>query len=83
MSHATTKKKGLLHRVNRIRGQVNAIQKGLEEERDCSDLLQTIAACRGAIDGLMAEVIEDHIKSHLSEPRATKTLLSVVRSYLK
>ena len=83
MSHATTKKQGLLHRVNRIRGQVNAIQKGLEDERDCSRLLQTIAACRGAIDGLMAEVIEDHIKSHLSEPRATKTLLSVVRSYLK
>lgn len=83
MSHATTKKQHLLHRVNRIRGQVNAIRKGLEDERDCASLLQTIAACRGAINGLMAEVIEDHVKSHLSEPRATKTLLSVVRSYLK
>lgn len=83
MSHATTKKRRLLHRVNRIRGQVNAIRKGLEDEGDCASLLQTIAACRGAINGLMAEVIEDHVKSHLSEPRATKTLLSVVRSYLK
>lgn len=83
MSHATTKKRGLLHRVNRIRGQVEAIGRGLEREHDCSSLLQIIAACRGAIDGLMAEVIEDHIKSHLSEPRATKTLLAVVRSYLK
>lgn len=83
MSHATTKKQQLLHRVNRIRGQVNAIRKGLEDERDCASLLQTIAACRGAINGLMAEVIADHVKSHLSEPRATKTLLSVVRSYLK
>lgn len=83
MSHATDKKRGLLNRVNRIRGQLDAIGKGLEQERDCSSLLQTTAACRGAIDGLMAELIEDHIKSHLSEPRATKTLLSVVRSYLK
>lgn len=83
MSHAASKKKGLVNRVNRIRGQVEAIGRALEQEQDCSSLLQTIAACRGAIDGLMAELIEDHIKSHLSEPRATKTLLSVVRSYLK
>lgn len=83
MSHAAGKKRGLINRVNRIRGQVDAIGRGLEMENDCSSILQTIAACRGAIDGLMAEVLEDHIKSHLSEPRATKTLLSVVRSYLK
>ena len=83
MSHATSKKRGLLNRAKRIRGQVEAISRGLEQEQDCSSLLQTIAACRGAIDGLMAEVIEDHIRSHLSEPRATQTLLKVVRSYLK
>lgn len=83
MSHAASKKRSLLHRVSRIRGQLDAVQRGLEGGQDCSALLQTIAACRGAIDGLMADVIEDHIKSHLSEPRATQTLVNVLRSYLK
>lgn len=62
---------------------MDAISRGLEQGQDCSDLLQTIAACRGALDGLLAEVLEDHVREHLSEPRAMNTLLSVVRSYLK
>lgn len=83
MSHTIIKKRKLLNRVSRIRGQVEAVQRYLEDEQDCSKVLQTIAACRGAIDGLMAEVIEGHIRSHLTEAGATRALIGVVRSYLK
>src|ERR1700726_1587042 len=60
MAHTIRDKKKLLNRVNRISGQVGAIKRALEQEKDCTDLLRTIAACRGAINGLMAEVIEGH-----------------------
>jgi DNA-binding FrmR family transcriptional regulator len=82
----------LLNRVRRIRGQVEAVERALEQEIGCSDVLQLIAAVRGAINGLMAEVLEDHIRTHVVDPAqdpgterayATEELLDVIRSYLK
>ena len=55
-------KKKLLNRVRRIRGQIEAVEKALEGEQDCAVIMQTIAACRGAIHSLMAEVVEGHIR---------------------
>lgn len=92
MAHTIRDKQKLLARVHRLRGQVEAVEKLLEEERDCSTILQTIAACRGAIHGLMAEVLEGHIRHHVVDPdrkpaseqaRATQELIDVVKSYLK
>jgi DNA-binding FrmR family transcriptional regulator len=92
MAHVIRDKKKLLNRVQRIRGQVDGITKALEEEQDCSVVLQTIAACRGAINGLMAEVIEGHIRFHITDPnirptsgkaKAAQELMDVVRRYLK
>lgn len=92
MSHTVAGKQKLLLRVRRIRGQVEAIEKALDAEGDCYAILQTIAACRGAINGLMCEVIEGHIEHHVHDPkkkrtaeqeRATEQLLAVIRSYLK
>jgi DNA-binding FrmR family transcriptional regulator len=92
MAHVIRDKKKLLDRVRRIKGQVEAIGNALEEQRDCSDLLQTIAACRGAINGLMAEVIEGHIRFHVIDPnkkptsdqaKAGQELMDVVRRYLR
>lgn len=92
MSHTTREKKKLLNRIHRIRGQVDAIENALEQERDCFATLQTIAACRGAINGLMAEIIEDHIRLHVfntgAEPtraqtQAAEELVEVVNTYLK
>jgi DNA-binding FrmR family transcriptional regulator len=54
----------LLNRVRRIRGQIDAVEKALDKEQDCSTILLTIAACRGAINSLMAEIIEGHIRFH-------------------
>src|SRR5262249_44047588 len=64
MAHTIRDKKKLLNRVRRIRGQIDAVEKALDQEQDCSTILLTIAACRGAINSLMAEIIEGHIRFH-------------------
>ncbi len=92
LSHTIREKKKLLDRVRRIRGQVEAIEKALEQEQQPGAILQTIAACRGAINGLMGEVIDGHIRLHVVDPHqnpspeqaeAVEELVEVVRAYLK
>lgn len=90
MSHTTREKSKLLARVRRIRGQVEALERALEGERGCAEVLQQIAAVRGAINGLMVEVMGDHIDTHLagseSDPKrrqAADELVDVVRAYLR
>ena len=89
MAHTTRNKEKLLVRVRRIRGQVAALEKALSEEDDCSKILQLIAGSRGAMDGLMAEVLEGHIRLHVANPKAsdrahaTEGVIELIRSYLK
>lgn len=92
MGHTTREKTKLLNRVRRLRGQMDAIERALEEEVACAAVLQLIAATRGAINGLMAEVIEDHIREHVASPDITDAaeraagadeLIDVIRTYLK
>ena len=92
MAHTIHDKKKMLNRIRRIRGQVEAIEKALEQERDCTVILQTAAACRGGLNGLMAEIIEGHIREHVLDPhepisqersQATQDLIDVVKAYLK
>jgi DNA-binding FrmR family transcriptional regulator len=92
MSHTVREKQKLLNRVRRIKGQVEAIERALEEERGCNDVLQRITSCRGAMNGLLAVVLEDHIRTHLvdadvpgheNEGSATEQLIEVVHSYFK
>jgi len=92
MSHTIADKKKLLARVARIRGQIDAIERALENEVECDRVLHLIAGMRGATTGLMAEVVEDHVRHHLVDtathpdalqPQAIDSLLEVVRSYLK
>ena len=78
----------LLSRARRIRGQIEAVERGLaDENEDCADTLRLLAACRGAINSLMAEVMEDHIRDHIGASKAsqevTDDLLAIVRAYLK
>jgi DNA-binding FrmR family transcriptional regulator len=83
--------RGLINRVRRLRGQVDAIARALDGEASCSDLLQRITAARGAINGLLAEVLEEHIREHLApadsgaEPvraDAAEELIEIIHSYL-
>jgi DNA-binding FrmR family transcriptional regulator len=87
MSHTIQEKTKLLNRVRRIRGQVEAIERALEAEAGCADVIQRVTSCRGAINGLLAEVLEDHIKEHFTSTaansEASRQLLKVVHSYLK
>jgi DNA-binding FrmR family transcriptional regulator len=91
MLQTTREKTKLLNRVRRIRGQIEAVERALEQEIGCADVLQLITAARGAINGLMGEVIEDHIRLHLVNPtlqpsgtaNAAEELIDVVRSYLR
>ena len=91
MPHTIKDKKQLLTRVRRIKGQADALEKALEQGGDCSAILQQIAAIRGAVNGLMAEVLEGHIREHLGvdeipaeqRSRDLENVVAVLRSYLK
>jgi DNA-binding FrmR family transcriptional regulator len=92
MSHTVREKQKLLNRARRIRGQADAIVRALEEEKGCEQVMHLIAGCRGAINGLLAEVVEDHIRTHLVDPDkdpgalnidAADQLITVVHSYFK
>jgi len=92
MSHTIREKTKLLNRVRRIRGQVEAVERALEQELGCADVLHLVAAVRGAINGLMAEVMEDHIRLHVVDParernseraESAQELIEVVHAYLK
>ena len=90
MSHTIREKKKLLARVRRIRGQVEAIERALESEAGCESVMHLLASTRAAMAGLTAEILEDHVRTHLVEPKtqtaaaraeAAEQLLSVVRTY--
>jgi DNA-binding FrmR family transcriptional regulator len=93
MSHLTREKSKLLNRIRRLKGQVEAIERALlDSDTDCDRLMQMIAGCRGAMAGLMGEVIEDHIRNHLVDSdrhpgvldaSAADQLIDVVRAYLR
>lgn len=71
MSHLTTNNDELQKRVRRIAGQVSAIERSLIEEKDCASVLHLVAAVRGAMNGLMDEIIAAHIKEHVAGDRLT------------
>jgi DNA-binding FrmR family transcriptional regulator len=92
MAHTIRNKKKLAARVGRIRGQIEAIERALAEEAECERIMHMIAGVRGGVAGLMAEVVEDHIRTHLIDPDknpgalnadAADQLIEVVHTYLK
>jgi FrmR/RcnR family transcriptional regulator, repressor of frmRAB operon len=91
MSHTRTEKQKLLTRIRRVRGQLEAVERAVQTEADCAAVLQQITACRGALDGLVAEVVEEHIRNHVVDPsagrndprsQAAERLVEIVHSYL-
>jgi DNA-binding FrmR family transcriptional regulator len=92
MTHTVQDKQKLLNRVRRIRGQVEAIERALEGDAECAEVMRLITSSRGAMNGLLAVVIEDHIRTHLVDPLkhgdalnqdAAEQLVDVVHSYFK
>lgn len=92
MAPKTKEKNWLLLRARRIRGQVEAIERALDSEQECGDVLNLVAACRGALHSLTFKVLEVHVRSQAmssnrekrsSEARAAEELIDVIRRYLK
>ena len=92
MGHVSKNRDKLLNRVKRLRGQIEAIQRSVEGNEECSRVLQQATACRGALDGFIAEMIEDHIREHVIDPKvgrdtpqalAADDLIDIVHQYLR
>lgn len=91
MSHISKEKQKLLNRLKRMKGQIEAIERAVEEDRECARVLQQATACRGALDGFIGEIIEDHIREHMLDPhapaddprtRAAEELIEIVHAYI-
>ena len=92
MAHTVANKKKLLNRVRRLRGQIDALERALEQDSGCTEVMRLLSAARGAINGIMAEVIDDHISLHMidenrnpskSEVQAAAELIDVLRTYVR
>ncbi|MBR0556507.1 metal/formaldehyde-sensitive transcriptional repressor [Ciceribacter sp. L1K23] len=92
MSHLIKNKSKLSARVSRLQGQIEAVQRALDAEKPCGDILNLVASIRGAVNGLTVELIEEHIREHVSNPqtdpdleraRGAEDLIAAVRTYLK
>ena len=91
MPHSPADKKKALTRVRRIRGQRDALERALDAGSDCAPVLQQLAAVRGAVNGLMSEVLESHLRESFAQPAPSKkqrdadidATLALVRSYLR
>jgi DNA-binding FrmR family transcriptional regulator len=92
MAHTIKNQSKLAARVRRIKGQVEALERALDAEIGCADVLMLVASLRGAVQGLTAEVMEDHIRNHVVNPdtdtdteraRGAAELIEVIRTYLK
>lgn len=84
-------KQKLLSRIKRLGGQIDAVQRSVLEGDECADILMLLAAIRGGVNSLMAEILEDHIRLHITHPdrgtesseELTEDLIGLVRAYLK
>jgi DNA-binding FrmR family transcriptional regulator len=88
MSHLSREKLDLVNRTKKIIGQLEAVLRNLNEDEPCADVLQRLAAARGALNSLMGELMEDHIRNHMprktrSSEEAADDLIEIVRTYLK
>jgi DNA-binding FrmR family transcriptional regulator len=88
MSHLSREKLDLVTRTKKIIGQLESAQRALSADEPCADVLQRLAAARGAINSLMGELLEDHVRNHMprnskSSEEAAEDVIEIIRSYLK
>lgn len=90
MGHLTRDNAKLIARLRRIRGQVEGVERALQADADCAEVLRQIASIRGAMTGLTNEVFEEHLRSHVvdavddtARERGAEEMIQILRSYLK
>ena len=91
LPEVSKEKQKLLSRIRRLAGQIDAVERSVTDGDECADILMLLAAIRGGVNSLMAEILEDHIRLHITHPNRrkespeelTEDLISLVRAYLK
>ena len=90
MAHTAREKEKILSRINRMKGQLDAVAKALDGDRDCYEIMRLLASCRGAINGLMGDVIEGHIRDHIVQAETKKDaaqsgeeIIEIMKSFWK
>lgn len=92
MTDAIEDRQKLINRVRRLAGQIEALERAVEHDAGFTEVMRLLTAGRGAINSIMAEVVEDHIQAHMmggdrrpsrTELEAAEELLDVLRSYIK
>jgi len=90
MAHTIRDKEKLIARVRRLKGQIEGIERALESEKPCAEVLRQLASARGAMNGLMAEVMEGHVRGHVLQAKTAsdrqqggEELIGVIRTYMK
>lgn len=91
MSHLSHHQTKIIQRVRRLKGQIEGVERMLASGADCYEVLQTVAACRGALNGLTRTLIQEHIEHHIIEAdgtsdsvkSASKEVQQILDSYLK
>jgi DNA-binding FrmR family transcriptional regulator len=88
MSHTSREKLDLVNRTKKVIGQLESVLRGLNDDDSCAEVLQRLSAARGAINSLMGELMEDHIRNHMprnskSSEEAADDVIQIVRTYLK
>jgi len=91
LPETSKEKQKLLSRIKRLAGQITAVEHSVTDGDECADILMLLAAIRGGVNSLMAEILEDHIRLHITHPgrgkesneQLTEDLIGLVRAYLK
>lgn len=90
MSHTIRDKKKIIARINRIQGQLGALSVAIETEAECLQVMQLLASCRGALNGLMGDIVNGHIKEHIvlasnkqAAARSGDELIEIMESFWK
>jgi len=91
LAEISKEKQKLLSRIKRVGGQIDAVEHSVTVGHECADILMLLAAIRGGVNSLMAEILEDHIRLHITHPNRssgspeelTEDLIGLVRAYLK
>ncbi|MGF3066494.1 metal-sensitive transcriptional regulator [Facklamia sp. P12945] len=64
--HKDNNKKNLLNRLKRAEGQLRGVQKMLEEDRDCMDIVTQLTAIRSSVDRIMGIIMVENLKECLT-----------------
>ncbi|REC32625.1 hypothetical protein CF160_09340 [Enterococcus pseudoavium] len=64
--------KSIINRLKRAEGQLRGIQKMIEEETECVDVITQLSAVRSSVDRVMGIIVAENLKNCLEHPEGNK-----------